>query len=277
MYAEITAVLEPRPDPRPAVQFVCRLAQEMRAKLVGLYLHGSEISAFELFIKRKKSMLAARDALIEEASLATQAEMAFGELAHAANVDGTWRELDDRNPSHIARHARYSDLIVLGGQGTTGKFQVAPVGIAKVIMESGRPALVLPSIPPASVRFPRILICWNASREASRAVHDALPFLHRAERVVVAIAAENSLYGEEDEPALDIGKHLLLHGINAVVERLSASGEDAGSLLLSRAADLGANLIVAGCYGHMRLAEFVFGGVSWSLLRDCQTPLLMSH
>jgi nucleotide-binding universal stress UspA family protein len=127
------------------------------------------------------------------------------------------------------------------------------------------------------VPFRRIVIGWNGSREASRAIHDALPFLRVAERVIVAVAAEESLFREEDEPELDIGKHLARHGVQAEVERLATPGQDPGALLLSLAASISADLVVAGCYGHMRLTEFLFGGVTRTLLSDPGVPLLLSY
>ncbi|HTR16276.1 MAG TPA: universal stress protein [Acetobacteraceae bacterium] len=277
MYAEIVLVLEGYATPEPRLRFACRFAADLSARLVVLYVHELVLPPLGLLPLRYPALLAAREARQEEAMEAAEIRSLFDTLSAAAAIEAEWREISDVTSRHIALHARYGDLLLIGARTGAESAPEAALSIAGVIVESGRPALVLPAVPGAEVSFRRILVGWNASREASRAVHDALPFLRRAERVVVCNAPPaQSVFAEAPDPGLDIVAHLARHGVHAVAEQLPA-GEDAGAALLARAAALGADLIVAGCYGHARLTEFLLGGVSRTLLRDPHVPLLLSH
>jgi nucleotide-binding universal stress UspA family protein len=146
------------------------------------------------------------------------------------------------------------------------------------VLEVGRPVLVVPSVGQFPTLGQRVLVAWNASREATRAVHDALPLLRRSRRTqVVVINPQGGAGGHGDIPGADIGLHLSRHGVNAVCERISADDVETGALLLSRAADEGADLIVMGAYGHSRLSELVLGGATRHILRHMTVPVLLSH
>jgi nucleotide-binding universal stress UspA family protein len=278
MYAEVAAVLEPCPDPEPHLQFSCMLAKALDASLVALHSSIVEPAPFGLFLRSQRAMVATEVAAARTARADVAVRKSFETIASDAGIQWEWRELGEAATARIAWHARYSDLLLLFGQNPSGDANTAALNIPGVIMESGRPALVLPSgYPSPPLPFRRILIGWNASREASRAVHDALPFLRQAEQVVVATVAEESLFREDDEPALDIGRHLARHGIKAELRRIGTPGLDTGTQLLSLAGSMSADMIVVGCYGHMRLTEFFFGGVSRTLLRDSDIPLLLSY
>ena len=120
------------------------------------------------------------------------------------------------------------------------------------------------------------MVCWDGSRNAARAIADALPLLARAKAVEVVIVTGKP--GESDEIAgADIAHHLARHGLKVEVERLVARDIDITSTLLSRAADLGADLIVMGGYGHSRWREFVLGGATRGILASMTVPVLMSH
>ena len=122
-----------------------------------------------------------------------------------------------------------------------------------------------------------VVVAWDASREAGRALIDALPLLRRARQVTVMVidAEKNRRHGAE--PGADIGLFLARHGVKVQVLRESASPMDIGNFLLSRLADLDADLLVMGAYGHTRLREIVTGGVTRTLLESMTLPVLMSH
>ncbi len=120
------------------------------------------------------------------------------------------------------------------------------------------------------------MVCWDGSRQAARAVADAMPLLERAGKVEVVIIASEPDRHEEIAGA-DMAQHLARHGLNVAVERITGGNIDVADALLSHAADSGADFIVMGGYGHSRLREFIFGGVSHSILGSMTLPMLMSH
>jgi nucleotide-binding universal stress UspA family protein len=124
----------------------------------------------------------------------------------------------------------------------------------------------------------RVLVGWNAGREAARAVQDALPLLMAAESVtVLTVNPEIGLGGHGEEPGADIALHLARHGVRVTVEHMTAPEISAGDVILNRAFELSADLLVIGAYGHSRLREMVLGGVTRSLLQQMTVPVLMSH
>ena len=120
-----------------------------------------------------------------------------------------------------------------------------------------------------------VMICWNGQREASRAVTGALPFLKAADRVIMlTIGADPTDDPASTDRAIEwLGRH----GVKAVVQRDQAGDTDVGNVILSRAADASADLIVMGIYGHSRMRERVLGGASRTLLASMTAPLLVAH
>jgi nucleotide-binding universal stress UspA family protein len=144
------------------------------------------------------------------------------------------------------------------------------------LFESGRPVVMVPYIQKAALKLDRVMVCWDGSRPAARAVADAMPLLERAGRVEVVIVANER--GKNDEIAgADMGQHLARHGLKVDVQRITAGGIEVAETLLSHAADSGTDFMVMGGYGHSRLREFVLGGVTHSILRSMTVPALMSH
>ena len=144
------------------------------------------------------------------------------------------------------------------------------------LFESGRPVLIVPYIQKAGLKLDRVMVCWDGSRNAARAIADALPFLARAKAVeVVTVTGEPAK--SSDIPAADIAHHLARHGLKVEVERIVAEDIDVASVILSHAADTGTDLIVMGGYGHSRVREFVLGGATRGILTAMTVPVLMSH
>lgn len=188
----------------------------------------------------------------------------IGEAAAAADGLAEWRRIDGRKD--LPLHARYADLTVLGQDGGEA--------VTDMVMTVGRPILVVPHHGHFASVGQRPLVAWNASREATRAVFDALPILRRAGLVTLM-----TLDAEDDDrvPGADISLALARHGVRVEVVHSTVGGIDPGNALLSRAADCGADLLVMGAYGHSPLREKVLGGATRHILDHMTVPVLLSH
>lgn len=184
----------------------------------------------------------------------------------------------ERLPALFARAARRADLCVVG-QPNPDSVEFDTTLLAEAaFMDSGRPAVILPYAGTPSPLVRRVLIAWNGSREATRAVHDALPFLAGAQATTLLIvdpaAQESAATGM---PGADIAAHLSRHGVHVEVRTVSSAGLAVGDVILGQAADEGADLLVMGGYGHSRMREMVLGGATRQLLAQMTLPVLLSH
>lgn len=171
--------------------------------------------------------------------------------------------------------ARRFDLSIVG-QAEPDKGAVENLIVESALFESGRPVILVPYIQKAPLKLDRVMVCWDGSRPAARAIADAMPLLERAGLVEVVIVANER--GKQDEiPGADMGQHLARHGLKVEVKRIAMDDIDVADALLSHAADSSADFIVMGGYGHSRLREFVLGGVTHSILRSITAPALMAH
>jgi nucleotide-binding universal stress UspA family protein len=203
-----------------------------------------------------------------------EAETARTQAVTLADRRGVGLEvrLEEGIPETVLQvHARYTDLVILG-QGSEDDEGLL---VGDVLIGSGRPVLVVPRVGNFNAPFRRIMIAWNGTREATRAVHDALPLLVAADRVDVVVF--NSNQPGNGLPGQDIAKHLAHHGVtvNAIAD--TVPDLTIGEAILSRLTDLESDLLVMGGYGHSRLREFVFGGATSDVLRSMTVPTFMSH
>ncbi|CAA7624704.1 Universal stress protein UspA and related nucleotide-binding proteins [Magnetospirillum sp. LM-5] len=209
------------------------------------------------------------------AEAAREARAIFDRIQPDYGVTTEWRDVDGPLESTVALHARYVDLTVVG-QPLPG--EDGPGLADSLILEVGRPVLVVPYAGRFDTIGERILVAWNGSREATRAVHDALPILTRAKLAhVIAVNPTGGMAGHGDVPGADICLHLSRHGANAVCEHIRSEDLNIGEMLLSRAADEDVDLLVMGAYGRSRLRELVMGGATRHLLHHMTVPVLMSH
>jgi nucleotide-binding universal stress UspA family protein len=148
--------------------------------------------------------------------------------------------------------------------------------IEGALFGSGRPIIVVPYIQKSGLKLDRVMICWDGSRPAARAIADAMPFLARSAAIDVVIVASGREKSDEI-PGVDIGEHLARHGLKVDVKRIVSTDVDVPNTILSQAADSGADFIVMGGFGHSRLREFVLGGATQGILGAMTVPTLMSH
>ena len=206
---------------------------------------------------------------------AREARAIFDAEAPCQGITTEWRDVGGGLADTVTLHARYADVTVIGQD--TAADDERPLADA-LVLEVGRPVLVVPSAGTFEAPPQRVVVAWNASREATRAVHDALPLLQAAKRVqVIAINPDHGMAGHGDIPGADICLHLSRHGVNAVCEHIRSDDLKVGEMLLSRVADEDAGLLVMGAYGRSRLRTLVLGGATRHILRHMTVPVLLSH
>jgi len=175
----------------------------------------------------------------------------------------------------LGRLARRFDMVVVG-QPEREKSVPDEVVDEGVLFESGRPVIFVPFIQKNGLKLDRVMVCWDGSRAATRAIADSLPLLRKGKQVEIVMVA-NGRAKSDEIAGVDLGQHLARHGLNVEVKRITSPDIDVASTILSYAADTSADFLVMGGYGHSRLREFVLGGVTRGLLESMTVPVLMSH
>jgi nucleotide-binding universal stress UspA family protein len=271
---DIVAFTDARSESTRALELGVQLAEPWGAHLTGTFICSPLIVDAVLPGSVMAQLLDAYDADVRERERESRAS--FERITKRGTAPAEWRSVRHAFGEDLLVHTRYADLAIITRGDAEGRV-APPLGSPeKLVMGSGRPVIVVPpSELPARVGR-RILVGWNASREAARACNDALPLLSRAEQVCLAVV-DPERDGHGPEAGADIALHLSRHGVRVEVQRLASGGEDVGRVLLWKAASFEADLVVMGAYGHSRLAEFVFGGVTRTMLREAKLPILMSR
>jgi nucleotide-binding universal stress UspA family protein len=255
------------------------LAQEHGARLISVFMQPEPtITPAETFARGKgmRSTIEAHRAQLERIEVEHRAQFEDVVRRHGIRPESEWRSLPYLS-SEVGVHAYYADLVVIARPESASE-TAGPPGLAEsLVLSSGRPIIMFPPRGTVSA-VRRILVAWNATRESIRAVADALPLLAKAEAVeVLVVDHQRQPAGHGQEPGADIARHLARHGAKVEVRRLSSSGKDVGQLLLSQATAFGADLLVMGAYGHSHLREWMFGGVTRTVLYEAGLPVLMSR
>jgi nucleotide-binding universal stress UspA family protein len=180
------------------------------------------------------------------------------------------------NPTRLlALNARAADLIITGSDDDGARSRLRTIDPGELILSAGRPVLFA-SKDHRPMMAENILVAWKDTRECRRAVVDALPFLVAARHVLVATIAEDDRISARDSVA-DVVRFLMKHGVKARSEVLDANKMDAADALLTAARQTGADLVVAGGYGHSRVREWAFGGVTRALIEESSTNRLLAN
>ena len=278
-YRSILVHLDESPRCAVRVGVAARLAREHGAHLLGLAPAGlvnlparvtPSLSGVPNYLEL------AQASLNERASALVTAFKRRVEGFGLASLEGRIAEND--NVPALLEHARALDLVVLGQTDRVSPGSAIEVDIPEqVFLQSGTPALVVPSTGDFDVVGTCAVVAWNASREATRALHDALPLLRKARSVhLICFERPSDLVHVSRLQLNDACRWLSRHGIEAQLHQEPVRIE-VGKALLSRASDLGADLVVMGGYGHSRMAEMLLGGVTRRLLAQMTMPVLISH
>ncbi|MFC0398326.1 universal stress protein [Paraburkholderia rhizosphaerae] len=250
------------------------LALRFDAHLIGLYVVSQDLfqPLFKLDDSLRLSTLEEQHALRQ-----SQAHAAFVDAAQRAGCSVEWRAPPGPAVETVALHARHADLVVLGQRDPEDPASyVARHFIEDVLMECGRPALVLPYAGKVETLGENVVVAWDGSVEAARALTDSLALIGRARFVTIVSVGR---HGRDAPPtAIDVSTFLERHGIQASFSTTPAvAGVSTGATLLNHIADLHADLLVMGAFGHPHAQERVLGGVTRTMLESMTVPVLMSH
>lgn len=277
-YKTILVHVDQGRDAGARIAAAAQIALANQAHLVGAAMTGMSPNVFAAagLNPAVPPLLLSFDSLREET---TQALDAFERQVTAMAVSSfERRQVEDQAGPGISMQARYADLLVISQADRTSPAPRLRADFPEyVLLNCARPVLMMPSgLPPAPVGK-RVMIGWNGSREATRALTSAIPLLKDAEQVDVVVLNPES-EGDVHGPlaGADIALFLVRHGVRVDVRSMSGIA-DVGDVLLALAADAGADLLVTGAYGHSRIGEILLGGVTRTLLASARLPLWMAR
>lgn len=271
-YASLLVHAEPGARSARRVEVAASLAREFGARLIGL---GAE--TFEAMATADPFLgyAAGEWVGLVQKQIGRNLEEAEAEFRRdAAGADIEWRTVQDFPGRALASAARAADLIVMSPKGKGGAMHAADP--AEVIMTAGRPVLLAPDTG-KTLRGECVFVAWKDSREARRALADAMPFLKRAREVVVQAVCEAEAVKTAVLETDDVTAYLERHGVAARSNVCTVSHHGVTEELTRLANVHDADLIVAGAYGHSRMQEWAFGGVTDDLVRRPPCFVLMSH
>jgi len=214
-------------------------------------------------------------------SMAKKVKEKFDRAISPNNLSAEWLLLDAQGSSMIdefIQQSRFADLVVIT-QVELGAYNGVEAGFSdSIVMDAGRPVLIVPRGKSFDSIGDKVVIGWNASKEATRACYDALPLLsNNCEVDLVWVDPQLQRLEAGNLPGTKLGTTLARHGIKVTCDPTPTVDSDAGAALLNRVGDIGADLLVMGAYGHSRLSEFVFGGATDHVFKKMTVPVLMSH
>lgn len=275
---EIVVFIDGNTEATGILGFAGVLAEEHGAHLIGVFMQPEPtVTTAQTFARGKgiQEVMEVQDQEIKRIEEKHRGLFEDTVRRHGVQQGSEWRSLPYLS-SEVGVHAYYADLVIIARPESVGH-TAGPPGLAEsLVLSSGRPIILFPPRGTVS-RVRRVLLAWNATRESIRAAADALPLLVKAEAVDVLIVDHQKQRTHGQEPGADIARHLARHGAQVEVRRLSSGGQDVGRLLLSESGTFKADLLVMGAYGHSHVSEWMFGGVTRTVLYEAGLPVLMSR
>ncbi len=276
-YKDVLLVADDTPEGGKRAQYAIRLAARHEAHVMGMMLRadlsfagyaGADVFSANLDAQREA-----------ENGAHARVREGFEKRAKAEGVPHEWHSTEGDPVRTVSLFSRHADVAVIGQSGRDGAAFGTSRDLAEhVVLASGRPVIVVPRFGEFPKAGERVMVAWDASREAARAVADALPVLQRAEQVLTfSVDPEERGDRHGPIPGADLARHLARHGVNVKVEKLNAPDVPISDLILNRISDEGIDLLVMGAYGHARVRELWFGGVTRDLMQRMTVPVLLSH
>jgi nucleotide-binding universal stress UspA family protein len=276
MIKDILVTIPAGDTPSFALDYAVTIARTFNAHLTGIAFVQDVVRAGALFDWAPAIVL--DDYRREMEAAAEAAKVRFEEACQREGLSAESMILNAgvvSLPELLARTARRFDLTILPQADPEDEWS-GEVMTEATLLGSGRPILIVPYFLEGVIKFDRILVCWDGSHNAARAIADAMPFLTRAKQVeVVTVAVDER--SDDGIAGLCIAHHLARHDVIVEVRNIVAHGQDLSLRIRSHAAQQSSDLIVMGGYGHSRLREFVLGGATRDILESTVAPTLMSH
>lgn len=278
-YKTLLAILQGESDTPRVLDFAVPFAARHDSHLIGLHAEALPVA----MASPMGGPIVDFSAEIEEEANQRQAALRarFEERANAEGIAAEWRGYENvTGDSAISgiESAHSADLVIAQQNDPDAEARVI-ADLEALVFESGRPVLLLPyTYKGGGAAFKKVVLAWNGSREAARAAFDALPLIKEAGNVeVLTVDAQDTLQQDASMAGAAIATALARHGID-VTTRSEHSGElSHDQIIANHLADTGADLLVMGSYGRSRVSEFIFGGVTRSMLQSMTTPTLMSR
>ena len=256
----------------PAITYAASLAKTLEAELCGIVFRYEPVVMADAMEVMPADIIEAQR--LENAKAAENAianfKQATAKIDLPVEIETVQTDLGEASKV-FARIARMFDLSVVSQPEPGPRSPEQPV-IEAALFESGRPIIIVPYIQTDGVKLDHVMVCWDGSRTAARALGDAMSLLEFAKTAEIITVGD----AYQEEPFADIRKHFARHGLKADLKRIAGT-TDVASTILSHAADSSADIIVMGGYGHSRLREFILGGVTRDILKTMTVPVLMSH
>ncbi len=274
MIKDILLHVDPSAAGARRAEIASRLATRFDAHLTGMHVDAVDEEVLFYYGEMVTTAIAA----LREQSVADnrRAQEIFFRATEGANFSYEWRSVKGAVATAIAAQGRCADLVILGQGTATGTRQVSD----RVPMLTGRPTLIIPSHEmPGTSLGQRIAIAWDGGREAARAVHDALPLLDTAEAVfILSISSDGRSDDATHGPGpAELATHLDRHGIRTQILERPRAGQPIAGVLQAAMAEVSADLLVMGFYGHSRMSELILGGVTRDILNTTEVAVFGSH
>ncbi len=255
------------------------LASKNDAHLIGLHVAPVFHVYSTVAIDLTAEILEAQSNAVKQESVGLK--KIFDKMTENNVIKAEWRSIQVNSSlvsEAVVNHARCADVIVVAQPDPDHDDVNATRILEQLLIDSGRPVLLVPYVGIKGEFGKNITIAWNASRESARASAAALPLLKRADKVsVLWVNPKNEPGDPMDVPGSEIATNLARQGVNVETDYSTTKMPEVGDEILSRIADNGSDLLVMGSYGHSRLREFVFGGASRHMLEHMTVPVLMVH
>lgn len=274
----IAVFVEPSRAGAARARYAVELALRHGSHLIGIFVapsgwHGDPAESFVRGSEAIQRLIERHKAA--EIAISSTASQSFDAAIRRAEISFEFRIIREIDADDVKLHSLHADLVIVGDPRPGGLPD--NWSAETLLLATGVPFLILPDGWKAGTIAERVLVAWNASREARRAVWDSLSLLTTAQSVSVVIVDPQKNPRHGDEPGADVATYLSRHDVRVTVEQMDSNGSAVADVISDYADRNKIDLIVLGAYSHARSREIIFGGVTRSLLKSATIPILIAH